>query len=187
MGVTTMTDRTPVLRGRTLSDASSLTKVAWVPKQEIEHPAWVTAGRQLGAIGRASQWWIGDWLLYGNARWGEKYAEAAKITGYDVGSLRNMASLASQFDSSRRRDNLTWSHHAAVASLAPEVQESWLDRAIAARMSVADVRAALRTAREARGDALSVTADRAEHHSDVGQPAVCPQCGYGLRPGAGST
>ena len=70
-----------------LSDASSLTNVAWVPKTDIQRPEWVLAGHRLGAISRASQWWIGDWLNYGAQTWGEKYVQAAKISGYDVGGL----------------------------------------------------------------------------------------------------
>jgi hypothetical protein len=158
-------------------DAPSL--IAWSPKAELEHPEWVLMGRRLSAIARSSQWWIGDWLLYGAMKWGEKYVEASRITGYDVGSLRNMASLASQFDPSRRRDDLTWCHHAAVASLDCGEQDHWLERASALRLSVADLRIELRAARrehtvlaDSDTELPAASAERA--------PVICPNCGYAL-------
>jgi hypothetical protein len=156
--------------------ASSLTRVGWAPKSDIEHSEWIATGRRLGAIERSSQWWIGDWLIYGAAKWGEKYVEAAKITGYDVGSLRNMASLASQFDLSRRRDNLTWCHHAAVAGLEPDKQDYWLDRAIALGFSVADLRIELRSARRGPKQVADSDDDPPCDSTEL-DGVVCPKCG----------
>lgn len=156
------------------------TRVAWAPQREIAHPEWVVAGRNLGAIERGSQWWIGDWLLYGAAKWGEKYVEAAKIIGgYDVRSLRNMASLALEFDLSRRRDNLTWCHHAAVASLEPDEQDHWLDRATALRLSVSDLRIELRSARRCRTQVVDSQDDRPSDPAEGGA-IVCPNCGHSV-------
>jgi hypothetical protein len=151
--------------------------IAWLPKKDMEHLEWVAMGRRLGAIGRGSQWWMGDWLLYGVSKWGEKYVEASKITGYDVGSLRNMASLASQFDSSRRRDKLTWSHHAAVASLDPDEQDHWLDRAAALRLSVADLRIELRAARRGCKQPSDSENDLSCDPIELDR-IVCPNCGH---------
>lgn len=71
---------------------ADLSAVAWVPREELNRRQWVDAGRKLGAIGRSSQWWIGDWIRYGSAKWGERYSEAAYVTGYD------QAKLAQGFD-----------------------------------------------------------------------------------------
>ena len=155
----------------------SFNLIAWLPKHDMEHPEWVAAGRRLGAIGRGSQWWMGDWLRYGAGKWGEKYVEASKITGYDVGSLRNMASLSAQFDLSRRRDNLTWCHHAAVASLDGDEQDYWLDRAVTLRLSVADLRIELRTARRGREQAAENESDLS-HEAPQAGGIVCPNCGH---------
>ncbi len=152
--------------------------VGWAPKGEIDHPQWVRTGQYLGTVERVSQWWIGDWLLYGAAKWGEKYAEAARITGYDPGSLRNMASMASHFPLSRRRDNLTWCHHAAVASLPEGEQDHWLDRAADEKLAVADLRLELKHARsntaeiEDTGDDSAVLPEPADC-----QEIPCPHCG----------
>ena len=58
--------------------AARISKVAWMPQEDLGQAEWLSTGRRLGTIGRCSQWWIGDWIRYGNARWGEKYAEAAQ-------------------------------------------------------------------------------------------------------------
>jgi hypothetical protein len=158
--------------------SSGVSKVAWLPQGELGQTEWLATGRRLGAIGRCSQWWIGDWIRYGTSRWGEKYAEAARVTGYDVASLRNMAWVASQFDLSLRSDKLTWSHHVLLAPLDPEHQVHWLNRALEERLSVADLRLELRGARNASGKSIaskaSVTAD-----GDAAA-AVCPHCGHEL-------
>ncbi len=152
--------------------------IAWTPSRHIERPEWISIGRRLGRIGRCNQWWLGDWLRYGTSKWGEKYAEAARITGYDARSLANMASIASAFPLSRRRENLTWSHHAAVAGLPPEQQDEWLRRAQSERLSVADLRVELR-GRQVAGEEGSEKEEAAE---GAVQAIVCPRCGHRIEP-----
>ncbi len=163
--------------------AGAVSKVAWVPKGDLGQAEWLATGRRLGAIGRCSQWWIGDWIRYGAARWGEKYAEAARITGYDVASLRNMAWVASQFDLSLRSDKLTWSHHVLLAPLELEEKRHWLDRAAGERLSVADLRIELRGHERKRA-----AEERATSGEPVAEPAdpavVCPNCGHQMRSSA---
>lgn len=125
-----------------------LTTTAWSPQRQLTVADWVRQGRWLGALGRGSGWWIGDWIRYGNARYGERYGRAAQVTGYDVHSLRNMAYVAGHFDMPRRRQALSFSHHAELASLTVQDQELWLDRAEAGAMSVRSLRSELRHARQ---------------------------------------
>lgn len=156
--------------------ANGLSKIAWSPQRDLDHSDWLATGRRLGAIGRCSQWWVGDWVRYGTARWGEKYAEAARVTGYDVASLRNMAWVASRFDLSLRNDKLTWSHHVLLAPLEREEQRHWLQRASEERLSVADLRLELRGLRD--GGSKPV-ADQAAKEESAGVE-VCPHCGHAL-------
>lgn len=158
---------------------AAISKVAWLPRGDLGQAAWLATGRRLGAIGRCSQWWIGDWIRYGTSRWGERYAEAARVTGYDVASLRNMAWVASQFDLSLRSDKLTWSHHVLLAPLEPEQQKHWLDRALEERLSVADLRVELRAAQgaAARPAVAGATAVEAPGEANL---TVCPHCGHEL-------
>ena len=158
--------------------ASALSKIAWAPQRDLDHSDWLATGRRLGAIGRCSQWWIGDWVRYGTAKWGEKYAEAARVTGYDIASLRNMAWVASRFDLSLRNDKLTWSHHVLLAPLEPDEQRKWLLRASEERLSVADLRLELRALRGGEDRKPSEGVGGAEREHD--EVFVCPHCGHAL-------
>jgi hypothetical protein len=165
--------------GATMRAAPNLSRVAWTHADDMDYPEWIAAGRRLGAIGRGSQWWIGDWLLFGAAKFGERYVEASRVTGYDPKSLRNMRYVASRFPVSLRRDDLEWSHHALLAAFEPEKQKSWLERAAVDRLSVSDLRCELKA--EARsGDASlePVDSDAAKAASAVPDVMiVCPNCG----------
>lgn len=155
--------------------ASGIGKVAWLPPRDLGQAEWLSTGRRLGAIGRCSQWWIGDWIRYGTARWGEKYVEAARVTGYDVASLRNMAWVAAQFDSSLRSDKLSWSHHVLLAPLTTDQQRAWIERAIDERLSVADLRLELRSKSHGSGEKASSSYEDRERGA-----GICPHCGHEL-------
>lgn len=160
----------------------ALTSTAWVPEGDLGLAQWIDYGYRLGALGRGVAWWIGDWLRYGNERYGEKYVRAARVTGYDVQSLMNMNYVASCFPPSRRREQLSWSHHAEVAALDEAEQDRWLALAERERLSVHSLRLELRTAR--RNDRLDVgtTANQTLGPAKVGekveaaQGMVCPNC-----------
>lgn len=156
--------------GATPTEAGS--RVAWMPAEDIDVHKWVRAGQRLGAMTRCSQWWLGDWVRYGTGRWGEKYKEASRITGYDVQSLRNIAYVAGRVEVSRRRDNLAWSHHAEVSALEPAEQDRWLDLAESEKMSVSDLRTELRSAR--RADNRSSTQSNSD--KPTAGTVVCPNC-----------
>ncbi len=154
--------------------------IAWRPTRELDLREWASAGRRIGSVGRSIQWLLGDWLAYGSSRFGERYARAAKISGYDVQTLMNMVYVASRFPISRRREKLSWSHHEAVAAQEVEDQEYWLSQAIAHRWSVSDLRVALRSTRQ-RGDANQNDEKLAvRERSGLSEPDLrvkCPRCG----------
>ena len=174
-GETVAHERSHVRPART--STTELTQVGWVPAGEVGLAEWSALGRRFGEIGRCSQWWLGDWINYGNARFGERYTRAVKLTGYDVQSLMNMVYVASRFDISRRRENLSWSHHATVASLEVASQDYWLARAGTDKMSVADLRAELRGRRRALKPADgNDDGNPRVTHTDA-SAVVCPTCG----------
>jgi hypothetical protein len=153
-------------------------EVSWQAPEGLGYREWVLEGRRIGLIARASPWWIGDWLLYGSAEWGEMYAAAARITGYDPKSLRNMRYVASRLDHSLRRPELTWSHHALVAGLDSVRLRHWLERASRERLSVADLRLELRADRRR---ALAGTRRSAPGAAPSGRTVRCPNCGDRVR------
>ncbi|MFG1711011.1 LmbU family transcriptional regulator [Nonomuraea sp. M3C6] len=90
---------------------------------------WRLIGREIGVIHDASGWWLGDWLVYGQERYPERYRQAIDETGLDYQTLRNYAWIARRFEMHRRRDKLSIQHHVEVAALSEVEQDLWLDRA----------------------------------------------------------
>jgi hypothetical protein len=124
---------------------------------------WEHLGGRMGVYANATAWWLGDWLVFGQAKYGRRYKEAVAATGLDYQTLRNYAMVARRFGVSRRRDNLTFNHHAEVCALPEEEQEAWLDRAAAGAWSRNELRRRLRAARRgslAAAEALRLELDR---------------------------
>lgn len=170
----------PVVRRR---QRSSLSRVGWLPKGQMAYGEWEEQGRWLGSIGRCSQWWIGDWVRFGTTAYGEKYMRASELTGYDQHSLRNIAYVASRFpELSRRRDNLSFSHHAELAPLEPREQERWLMRAERERLSVSALRRELRRRREQAAEQDEQEPEQPEPdprmHPGDEEVLCCPNCGH---------
>lgn len=159
-----------------------MTPVSWQPGHQISLSQWVSDGQRLGAIGRGVNWWLGDWLRFGNTKFGERYVRAARITGYDVQTLMNMVYVATRFESGRRHERLSWSHHAELAALDTEAQDEWLTRAEDERLSVRDLRAELRRVlRSSEQDELAAgAADAAPASVSTESQPVCPHCGHEL-------
>jgi hypothetical protein len=176
------------------SRPAAISTTAWSPRVALTVADWIRQGRWLGALGRGSGWWIGDWVRYGSARYGDRYRPAARATGYDVHSLRNMAYVAGRFDVPRRRESLSFSHHAELASLPVEEQDLWLDRAEAGALSVGSLRSEVRWARQrraARAARAEVRHDRPTRAAEarpktIDPDVVCPECGYHFAPGRGA-
>lgn len=171
---------------------AAISPVAWTPGHDLDLAEWARQGKRLGSIGRGASWWIGDWVNYGNTKFGEKYVRAAQVTGYDVQSLMNMAYVAGRYEFSRRREKLSWSHHAEVAGLPQEERDRWLTLAESRHISVHGLREELRSWRAREKKALTGAEDATAGQAiDVLVPdetARCPKCGYALHdalPGAG--
>jgi hypothetical protein len=98
-------------------------------------------------ISDSSAWWLGDWLIYGQTHYPDRYKRAVLETALDYQTLRNYAWIARKFTQSRRRDKLSFQHHAEVASLTQEEQDMWLTRAEAGGWSRNELRRQIRAGR----------------------------------------
>jgi hypothetical protein len=101
---------------------------------------WRRIGDQILSIVDSSAWWIGDWLVFGQRQYRDRYRHAMKETSLDYQTLRNYAWVARKFAPSRRRDTLTFQHHMEVAALSEEEQDHWLDFAYRLRWSRNELR-----------------------------------------------
>ncbi len=138
------------------SPRSRATRLGLTIKDDLPFESWTRIGMQVGTLADASAWWIGDWLIYGQKTYPDRYRSAIAATGFGYQTLRNYAWVASRFPLYRRRDSLSFGHHAELASLAEEEQELWLTRASSARWSRNELRSRLRNAGRPESEALPV-------------------------------
>lgn len=103
---------------------------------------WEALGRDLRKAGKGVQFWIGDWIRYGEHEYGEKYSQAMDATDKALKTLQNYVFVAKNVHSSRRRelDVVDFSTHAEVASLPAKEQERILAAAEKDSMTVKQVR-----------------------------------------------
>lgn len=99
--------------------------------------------RAAGEIKTAMSFIIGDLLNFGDARYGERYAQALDATGLSYSTLTNYASVMRKVAPSRRREGLRFGHHSEVAPLQPAQQIEWLDKAEANGWTRAELRDAM--------------------------------------------
>lgn len=122
-------------------------KITQVGLRITREPTWEEYEEQIYMWTRAhrlSAWAIADLYNYGERQWGETYAQAMDETGLSYGYIANICSVASKIDLDRRNENLSFSHHAAVAPLPPERQDYWLATADGKCLSRNDLRDAVK-------------------------------------------
>lgn len=115
---------------------------------------WVNIGRRLCAGSQVINWHIGDWWAFGDHQYGERAKIAAEgLFGREFQTLRNLATVSRSIEASRRRDVLTWSHHAEVASLPANEADALLERAERDGLSTRDLRREVLALRVMQGEA----------------------------------
>jgi len=116
-------------------------------------------GSLLGTMYESVRFAIGDWLLLCEKLFPERFSQIAEALPLSEGGRLEFMRVSGRVPRSTRRKGLSWSHHRAVAALAPPEQKAWLRKAATEGMSHAALR-----------DALRPVADDSERE-------VCPTCG----------
>ena len=123
------------------------TSSSFDPPDSIEIEEWLDLGGKINIAGEAVQWWVGDWLNFGERKYGELYAQGTgdneRMSHHKQMQLKR---VALRVDPVTRRppDVLSWSHHREVAPLEREEQEHWLGLAEKSGWSVAELHEAMR-------------------------------------------
>lgn len=127
----------------------------------------------LMSANKAVQWWIGDWLLYGEGRgeWGETYDRAVFHTGLSKHYLKQCKSVSRAYQLCDRSHNLPWTHHLIAASLEPEARQEVLETAVAEGWSKRQMREAVRGAKGVTHDA----SDRVKNRITKALDALSPR------------
>lgn len=108
-----------------LAVGGELTGSGWTLPSNLTAEEWRKAGEMLAKIEQSKQWWLGDWWKAG--KWGDG-PEACEAIGVDYGTAANAGRVCETFEFSRRRENLSFSHHVEVCAIESEdVQNRFLD------------------------------------------------------------
>lgn len=125
---------------------------------ELSFEEWDALGTRLGEVGKSIGFIIGDWINYGEGRYGEKYEESLARTGLAYTTLAHYSYVARKIQFCLRKQNLDYSLHATVAKLkTDEEKQHWLDMAEKHDLSVRRLRKSinfgrLATEEEVQGD-----------------------------------
>lgn len=120
---------------------AAVSSVSLVLPDGLSFGQWSEIGGTLKRIERSVLWWIGDWLRYGERRYGETYSQAIEASGYDIETCRAAKWVSEKIETVRRRTDLSWSHHKEVAALSQDAQDDLLDRAATQQWSRNELRA----------------------------------------------
>lgn len=118
---------------------------------------WASLMFTFNTMAQSSPFWRGDLYLKGEEWFGEDRATSIFEPGpWNLKTWQNNASVCRHVEPSRRREELSYSHHAEVAYLDPALQEQYLQTAIDNMLNVRQLRELVRSeqgdANEDRGE-----------------------------------
>lgn len=127
---------------------------------DLPFDEWQRIGQTLGAVGRWTPWAIGDWLLFGDAVYGEdaaqavesrpdeRYSIATRFTGLAPETMKNYVRVCEGVKKKQRRPDLHFSVHEPVYRLEPDEQTKWLKKAVEEGWTREQLRDAIRAEKD---------------------------------------
>lgn len=132
----------------TLAEGGAISPVSLdLSDPSLPFESYEMIGAYLGRMNRSCSWWIGDWLVFGEGVYGDRFAQAVTATGLAEQTLLNRAYVARNIARELRRPTVPFSVHAEVAALPPKEQKRWLKKAEDGNWTKADLRAAMKSRR----------------------------------------
>ncbi|MGA4844531.1 LmbU family transcriptional regulator [Streptomyces sp. G45] len=149
---------------------ATVQKSGMILPRDLSERSWERIGSSLRELTNSSAWWLADWLIFGEATYGwRRYREAIERTGLDYQTLRNYAWVARRFEHHRRRDSLSFAHHAEVTRLSPPEQDYWLRKAEQQKWSRNELRKAVRASLAEQTRELSPSQSNGDEKQEVTQ------------------
>lgn len=122
----------------------------------LDIDVWAKLGAELQFIESGHQWWLGDWLNYGERQYGEKYTQALEVTRYSYGTLAVYAHVASKYEPLTRIKNLSFKHHQIAAP--QENRQEWVQLAADNDWSASELRREIKRAPIVRAELEALSA-----------------------------
>jgi N6-adenosine-specific RNA methylase IME4 len=141
-----------------------MSKTAIRISDDVDFDAWLEKITSYSQVTASAAWWIGDLLVYGEERFAEQVGQVINDLGLSQSTVANYVWCARAVSPERRREDLSWEHHRAVAKLDGADQEKWLNRAAKEKMSAATLKTAVKLK-------LHQQADREAQDDDAGDAA----------------
>lgn len=121
------------------------TQIGLKLSKDLTFDEWKTIASSFGAALQAAAWCIGDWMVYGERKWGRQlllegeefdpakpsripshvFDEAVAATGLDRNTLSNYANVCRKIPMDERRIHVSFGHHRILAPLPPAKRLEW--------------------------------------------------------------
>jgi hypothetical protein len=132
-----------------------MTKTRLVIPEDTSFSDWEDIGKKLKNVEGAVQFWIGDWINFGERKWGDKYQFVHDELGFSYDYISQIASVSKKFPGNSvagngiegtptRHENLSFSHHVEVATIPGPVAERLLIKAETENLSKRELRIEVR-------------------------------------------
>jgi hypothetical protein len=116
---------------------------------EVSDARYWEIGRDLYILERGVQWALGDWYAFGRQRYNDQIElKAGQVFGRALHTIQNYAAVCHAVPRSRRREDVSFSHHEAVVGLPAEIQEQLLSSAVKHHVPVQELRDTVRKLKE---------------------------------------
>ena len=119
---------------------------------DLSYETFEAIGFLFGRMHQTLRFAIGDWLLLGERLYPERVWQAADCLGISEEGMKEYVRVSERVPRSIRREELSWSHHRAVAGFRTangdsdyKLQKRWLKLASEHKLSHHQLRDALRT------------------------------------------
>ena len=118
---------------------------------------WIVGGLAIAQLATSSHWWVGKWFRIGVEKFGDEACQLeAETLQFNWKTVLNKINVDKRVPDDVRRQELSWSHHEAVAPLEVPKQVAYLEYAIEARLNAHELRAHI----EACGDAVRARSEK---------------------------
>lgn len=90
-------------------------------------PEWQEFGDTLRRIAKGHQWWWGDWLLFGEGAYGERFSQALEATGWEAKTIMQYARVCRDVPAAERSEDVPFSHYAnGLSALGAPERAEWV-------------------------------------------------------------
>lgn len=90
---------------------------------------WERVGQWMAGVSNRVQFWIGDWVNYGEGHFADRVQQAVDVTEWQDETVMQAARVSASIRPEDRRPDLSFSHHRAVYAQPREKQREYLDKA----------------------------------------------------------